>query len=248
MLALATPLQPTLLKARSLITQALMALWLGLLLVPTGLAYADTQLRQSLEAFVYDAVAEQHPEALASTIELQLPGAELPHCRQPEPFFPRANETLSGQVTVGLRCSNDRQVRYLRAHIELYGEYPVLTRDISRGEEISTTDLTLVEGNISDLPHQSLLAKAEIAGQAARRHLQAGEPVQAYEVQAVRVINRGDRVQIAVAGAGFEISRQGEAMDHGSLGAQIRIRLPNREVIEAIVTGPGEARVKTGAN
>ncbi|MEZ5743527.1 MAG: flagella basal body P-ring formation protein FlgA [Sphingomonadaceae bacterium] len=37
-------------------------------------------------------------------------------------------------------------------------------------------------------------------------------------------VNRGEAVTIAVEGAGFSVSRQGEAMDAGPVGAWIRVR------------------------
>lgn len=47
------------------------------------------------------------------------------------------------------------------------------------------------------------------------------------------VINRGDGVTIAVTGEGFSVSRAGEAMEAGPVGAWIRVR--------ALATGPGQS-------
>ena len=54
-------------------------------------------------------------------------------------------------------------------------------------------------------------------------------------------VSRGDRVTVTVRGAGFTLSRQGEALEAGAVGAWIRVRTADRrgEPLRAQVVRPG---------
>lgn len=61
---------------------------------------------------------------------------------------------------------------------------------------------------------------------------------------AAPVINRGDAVTIAVAGAGFSVSQPGEAMESGAVGSWIRVRNTVRgQAMRAQVVRPGMVAV-----
>lgn len=45
-------------------------------------------------------------------------------------------------------------------------------------------------------------------------------------------------------GRGFRIAREAIALEDGAMGEEIRVQLPDRNQVSAIVSGPGLARVK----
>lgn len=59
---------------------------------------------------------------------------------------------------------------------------------------------------------------------------------------AVPVVSRGDQVTITIAGQGFAVSQQGEALEGGAQGAWIKVRglSAGAQVIRARVLRPGQ--------
>lgn len=64
-------------------------------------------------------------------------------------------------------------------------------------------------------------------------------------VKAEPIVARGEAVSIAIQGAGFTVSRQGEALDAGAVGEWIRVRPAGekREAIRARVIQPGRVGI-----
>ncbi|HCK28683.1 MAG TPA: flagella basal body P-ring formation protein FlgA, partial [Alcanivorax sp.] len=75
------------------------------------------------------------------------------------------------------------------------------------------------------------------------RPLSAGTVIQSHQLRKPALVERRQAVTLVAGGEGFRISREGHALDDGALGGRVRVRLSNREVVTAQVTGPGRARV-----
>lgn len=224
-------------------------LWLPMVLIlTTGLManaplargdQADAALRQAVEAFLYEQTRAQGAEVV---IRVQPPIAALPDCIAPQPFLPRPSQSLAGRVTVGVRCGRDGQrVRYLQAEVERYGHYPVLKQAVSAGTPITADMLQLQQGNLSALPHGAVREAEALIGQVARRAVAAGVPLQQRQFQARALVKRGQQVVVEARGSHFRASREGTALESGGAGDQVRVRLPNRALIQATVVG--EARL-----
>ncbi len=68
----------------------------------------------------------------------------------------------------------------------------------------------------------------------------SGAPAQEAAVSAEPIVLRGEAVSIALAGPGFTVARNGEALEPGALGAWIRVRTaPTAAPLRARVSGPG---------
>lgn len=200
----------------------------------------DQAVLEAVHGFL---LARTHAEGREVVIEVHPLTARLPPCEAPEPFLPRASETLSGRVTVGVRCGNQgRQVRYFKADIDLYGDYPVLKEPAEAGTLITAGMLESQQGNLSELPHDAVRAPESIIGQIARRSLAAGVPLQQRQFRARPLVERGQRVVVEARGARFRATREGVAMDSGVAGERVRVRFSNRELVEAVVVG--EARLE----
>lgn len=124
------------------------------------------------------------------------------------------------------------------------GNVEVLTyaRSLATGEIVQPTDLvwTKVAAAPSDAP-----ADAEsIIGQAAKRPIRAGAVVQAHDVGAAIVIKSGDGVTVSYDNEGVSLSMQGKAMGQAAVGDTLSVQNPtSKKVIQAVVTGPGQAVV-----
>tara|TARA_R110000796_G_scaffold68321_1_gene156542 strand:+ start:114 stop:800 length:687 start_codon:yes stop_codon:yes gene_type:complete len=197
----------------------------------------DDALLQQVHQFLY-----QETQALGEevVIDLRPPSPHLPECIQPEPFLPNANQAPLGRVSVGVRCGeNGRQVRYLQAQIDVIGSYVVAARDIERGTLITSNMLSERGGNLGDLSAQALTAEEDIVGKITQRPIRTGSAFLAHYLQAPDLVERGQRVTVVAQGSAFRVSREGEALENGALGEQVRVRFGSREIMTARVTDRG---------
>lgn len=212
----------------------------SLLLAGPSLANENVMLER-IHAFLYEQAAASGDEVV---IEVHPPRASLPACEHPAPFLPNASARPVGRVSVGVRCGDQgRQVRYLQAEIHVTGSYVEVSRDIDAGETIRPEHLVERQGSLGRLPHQTLLDPGQAIGQEATRPLSAGVTLQRHHLRPRQLVKRGQRVVIEAHGAGFRIAREAEALEPGGKGERVRVRLPDREILEARVVGEGRMAV-----
>ena len=193
---------------------------------------------EALIALVQEFLRQQLTDNEQVLIEVQLPPARMPPCTAPEPFLPNRSRSVSGRLSVGVRCGEQgQQVRYLQAEISRYGQYPVLRREIAPGTQVTAAMLSQREGNLSDLPREAVLEPEAIIGQVARRSIAAGVPLQHRQFEAKALVERGQQVSVEARGANFRVSREGKALDSGGLGDQVRVQFGNRDLVSARVVG-----------
>jgi flagellar basal body P-ring formation protein FlgA len=177
-------------------------------------------------------------------VEIRRPGAQLPPCVAPEVFMPGRGQKPWGRVSVGVRCGEQtRRVRYMQARVTVTGQYWVSAGQLPAGTPIRAGMLRAEQGDLSRLPANTVLDREQILGQEAARPLRAGTVIQSHQLSEPALVERRQAVTLVAGGDGFRISREGHALDEGALGGQVRVRLSNREVVTARVTGPGRARV-----
>ncbi len=197
----------------------------------------DDKLHQQVHQFLYEETQALGEEVV---IDLRPPSPHLPECVQPEPFLANTNQAPLGRVSVGVRCGEDgRQVRYLQAQIDVIGDYVVAARDIERGTLITSSMLSERGGNLGDLSAQALTAEEDIVGKIAQRPIRSGSVFFAHYLQAPHLVERGQRVTVIAQGSAFRVSREGEALENGALGEQVRVRFGSREIMTARVAERG---------
>jgi flagella basal body P-ring formation protein FlgA len=91
-----------------------------------------------------------------------------------------------------------------------------------------------------------LAAQAE--GQALRRAIQAGLPIQLGDLGRPIIVVKGQPLVLSLDGPGIALTAQGVANEAGGIGERIHVTNPySRAVLEADITGPGQARVVPGS-
>lgn len=127
--------------------------------------------------------------------------------------------------------------------------------DISGTTRAATVIRTVERGAIvtaSDLEMQTVSMKSgvklvqdvnQIIGREAARALNAGQVVGSDMFREVRLVRRGDEVQVVSIGAGVQISELGKALGDGSHGETITVEFEDRRKMTARVTGIRRAEV-----
>ncbi|APX93289.1 flagella basal body P-ring formation protein FlgA [Halomonas sp. 1513] len=171
-------------------------------------------------------------------IEVHPPSAHLPACESPQPFIPNERALSQGRISVGVRCGDQgQQVRYMQASVAVIGDYVVLREDVSAGTVITSDMLELSEAELGSLPRGVITDLDQVIGQESARALRAGSAITAQQLREVTLVERGASVRIEAVGDGFAVSREGQALDSGGMGREIRVRLANREILNAEVSG-----------
>lgn len=213
-------------------------------------AEEKTNLEHAVQIFLHNELEQRRtngdesvPQFESADIQLVLPPAGLP-CDNPVLSLPNRQQRFAGRISLAAHCPDNPQlVRYLQANIELMGYVVVATQDIPVGMSLTAEQVTVKLVDLSRATAQSVFNEHEVVGQTSRRMIRAGQPIHMNMVHQPPVVNRGDKMVISAQGNGFAVSREGEAIDAGVVGDNIRIRVGQREVIEARVTAPGQARV-----
>lgn len=213
----------------------------SLVFQPLSVFADDAALTERVHQFLYEKTQALGEEVV---IDLRPPSPHLPPCLDPEPFLPNANQAPLGRVSVGVRCGEQqRQVRYLQAQIDVIGPYTVAAEDIPRGTRITQAMLDTQHGNLGELSSRTVTDAEAIIGNMTRRPISRGSTFQAHDLQAPRLVERGERVTVIAEGASFRVAREGEAMDDGGLNERVRVRFGAREIMEARVIDKGVLRV-----
>jgi flagella basal body P-ring formation protein FlgA len=203
-------------------------------------ALAQGNAESAVENFLLARSRAQGDEA---TVTVQSGAARLDTCASPAPFLPNENSAPRwGRMSVGLRCA-DGSMRYLTAEVKVQGRYVVPAQAIASGTVISADMLTTKRGDLSTLPRNLIRDKDAVIGKSARQALMAGKPLQTQQLSAPLLVKVGQAVKISSGGPGFRITRNGEAVDAGSLGDAVRVRIGPRQNLDAVVIAAGEVSV-----
>jgi flagellar basal body P-ring formation protein FlgA len=128
------------------------------------------------------------------------------------------------------------------------GNVDVLTwsRNIAAGEIVQPQDL--IWGKAALSPADAPSDPEALVGLAARRPLRAGAAAASRDVAAVQVIKAGEIVTLVFEDDGVSLALQAKAMTGGGVGETINAQnTSSKKIVQAVVTGPGQARVGPAA-
>jgi len=124
------------------------------------------------------------------------------------------------------------------------GNVDVLTwaRSLAAGEVVQPQDL--VWSKAAGAPADAARDADTLVGQAARRPLRAGAVATARDIAAVQVVKAGDVVTLVFEDEGVSLALQAKAVTSGGVGETITaLNTASKKTIQAVVSGPGQARV-----
>jgi flagella basal body P-ring formation protein FlgA len=131
---------------------------------------------------------------------------------------------------------------------EAVSDLPVLARPIARGEVITAGDIDWIQLPRSRVRAEHLASDTALIGMAARRALRAGEPLREFDIEAPRIIERGEIVSLVFQSGALTLAARARAMEDGAEGDLIRfVNLQSNRTVEAVAEGPGRARVVASA-
>ena len=122
---------------------------------------------------------------------------------------------------------------WVQAQVEASVPTVVVTRTLQRGSTLGTTDVTLT---MLPVERQHVTRVTETIGQVLKRSVRAGEPLRSTWLSAPVAVHRGDQVETIVRRGRVVARGSGEAIERGSIGDIIRIRVAqSRRILRARV-------------
>lgn len=167
----------------------------------------------------------------------------LAPCAQVQPYLPSGMK-MWGRSRIGLRCV-DGQARWnvsLPVQVQVYARVLVATTALPAGTVLSQAQLQAADIDIAAEPGQVFTDASLLDGRSLQRPLVVGEALRSTDLKQRRWFAAGERVQVLASGAGYAIASEGQAMEPGLEGQDVRIRFENGRTVTGRAVG--ERRVE----
>ncbi len=112
-----------------------------------------------------------------------------------------------------------------------YIDMPILSRHIKFNEIINSNDLKLVKIRSDKISNNFLTLESEIAGNKAKRALNAGSFIKRTDIAAIPVIKNNDPVNITFKNENISLKTVGTALGSGGIGENIKVRNDNSGIV-----------------
>lgn len=173
----------------------------------------------------------------------QLDIERLPPCTTHEAFTPQGTRLL-GKVNVGVRCLAPNSWTVLvPAQIAVTGNYVMTRKAILAGQPIQADDLSILSGDVANLPPGSISDPAQAIGKTLRNSLGAGQTLRADLLFSSPVIRQGQTVRVISKGNGFLASAEGKAITNAVTGQIVQVRMPSGQTVSGVAQADGSVEI-----
>lgn len=126
-------------------------------------------------------------------------------------------------------------------------QVPVLSQEIRRGEIIEENDVDWVEVRDHRLPANAVVDASALIGLTPRRPLRPGVPILVSDLRRPVLVAKGSLVVLTLTTPMMALTARGRALEDGGEADLIRVaNLQTNSIVEALVTGAGQATVAAG--
>ncbi|MEM7219888.1 MAG: flagellar basal body P-ring formation chaperone FlgA [Pseudomonadota bacterium] len=194
------------------------------------------QSLQSIQEAAQQHVRERHRtggrvDTLVATID---PRLRMRACSKPLETF-EANEGRGKARTVGVRCNGSHPWKlYVPVTVRELRPVVVAARPIERGATLTREALRIEERDVTRLHVAYISELASAIGKVVTRPVAAAAPILIGQLQAERVIRRGQQVSLLAQGPGVAVRMSGVALNDAALNERIQVR---NSASERIVEG-----------
>ena len=123
--------------------------------------------------------------------------------------------------------------------IAVLGQYLTTARALSAGQIINSDDITLVTGDLGQLPSGALHGLDEAIGKTVRNSIGAGQALRQNQLLAPLVVQQGQQVIVRFVGDGFSASAEGQALNKAATGEVVRVRMPGGRTLSGTAREDG---------
>lgn len=206
--------------------------------------------RKDVEDQILSALADRGVDTGQTKVQLNnrmfrlhLPADVEPSVNVEDVAFDTRRGHFDAVVAVSADGAPEQRVRVTGQLHEMV-DVPVLVRRVAAGEVLARDDIRWITVRGQTLQKDSILAAEDLVGLTPKRTLRPGVPVSTADVQRPILVSKGEIIVIALQTPLMMLSARGQALTNGSKGDAIRVaNIQSRQIVEAVVTGPGQATV-----
>lgn len=166
----------------------------------------------------------------------------LSACLSLEPFIPPGGRLL-GNVTVGVRCPGSAGwTLFVPVQIKAEAGLLIAARPLLHGQVLRAEDLAIQNGDLSQ--PGAITDPALAVGKVLKFGVGAGQTLKRDMLRTPYAVTQGQTVQIRVAGPGYRIHAEGQAMNNAAEGQSLRIKAPSGQVISGLAQADGSVEVR----
>jgi flagellar basal body P-ring formation protein FlgA len=185
---------------------------------------------------------QKSPTVLGFRTEVDFldPSMNLPSCQGGSiEVLSAPNVRLWGRSLVQVRCLKAAWLYNIPLMIRVYGDYVVSTRYLQPGNRLSSSDMRIVNGDLTSVPDDVIRTPKEADDRVLTRPIQMGMPIGLNDLRETAVIKVGDPVTILLKGRDFQVTGSGTAQTQGMINDMVRVRLNDGQVLQGKVIRPG---------
>ncbi len=215
--------------------------------LPANAEDAAPQLEPALLEEVRSLATAKVAEPGAPRVEVLVgrldPRLRLAPCERIEPYLP-SNVRLWGRSRVGLRCKQGPTAWnvYLPITVKVWSKALVVPAGAAAGSVLVDADLQEAEIDLAEEHTAAILDRRLVVGRTLAQSLKPGQAVRQGHIKLRQWFAAGDTVRVVVAGTGYALESEGQALTHGIEGHPARVRTESGRVVTGQPTG--ERRVE----
>lgn len=205
----------------------------------------------SVDADVVEQVkllAANTPQPGAPKVEVVVgqldPRLRLAPCERVEPYLP-AGVRLWGKVRIGLRCVQgpSNWNVYLPVTVKVFGRALVVPNGAAAGATLAAQDLVEADVDLAEEFTPAVADRSLAEGRVLAATLRPGQTLRQGHLKIRQWFQAGETVKIVVAGNGFALESEGQALSNGVEGQPARVRLENGRVVSGSPAGDRRVQV-----
>jgi len=171
------------------------------------------------------------------------PRLALPACNALDVFLP-PGARLWGNSSVGVRCGAPTPwMIYVSVTVRVQGPYLVAARAIPAGQPLAHGDLTVVNGDLTQLPPSVVTDLSQALGKTLGGPLSPGQPLRADALRVLPAIVQGQTVRLISKGPGFRVSAEGKALANVGVGQLAQVRTASGQTVSGVARPDGTVEV-----
>ena len=201
---------------------------------------SHAEIRAAIDSFVRTQLSDMPGKIMIKTGGIDRRIA-LTACPALEPFVPSGGRLL-GNTTIGVRCvSGSSWTLFVPVQIKVNADLLVAIRPLQQGQVLRAEDIAVQNG---DLTHPgTLVDPAQVLGKVLKFGVGAGQALKQNMLRLPYAITEGQKVQIQVAGQGYQINYEGKALSNATEGQNLRIKTASGQVISGLALADGSVEV-----
>lgn len=207
---------------------------------------AATQQSLTLIRDVALAYAQKQTESLPGKVSIRMEEIDrrtiLRACNTLEAFQPGGVQMI-GKTSIGVRCNDQPGWSvFLQTTIRVSATLLVANRPLAQNTVLKADDFTLQSGELGQ--PGILTDPAQAIGKTLKFGVGAGQVLRQDMLRAPYVVIQGQTTEVRANGEGFAVRSSGQALNNGSEGQSMQVRMTSGQVITGSVMADGSVEVR----